>query len=200
MFCLLSVLTVTSGSAVDFPLRWRWSNPLPHGGHVYDMAYSPSASLAVQACERGQIFTSFDLDLWLPRDTGRTNEMRAVTFFGHRIIVTGESGLVLYADDVNEFHPGTLLDGPTSDWLEAVAVSPSLAVAVGDNGAIYTSANGATWKRQNSGTNTWFSGVAAGAGSFVVVGENGVILTSPNGTNWTKRTSGTSLSDRKSVV
>jgi hypothetical protein len=67
-----------------------------------------------------------------------------------------------------------------------------LCVAAGDNGAIYTSTNGATWKKQNSGVNTWFRGAAAGAGNFVVVGEDGVILTSPNGTSWTARTSGTS--------
>jgi len=190
MFSLLLSSVITS-SAVDFPLRWRWSNPLPHGGHIYDMAYLPSSSLAVQASERGQIFTSFDLDLWLPRDTGLTNDMRAAIFFGQRVIVTGENGLVLYSDDGEHFQTGTLHDGPTTDWLEALAASPILAVAAGDNGAIYTSANGATWKRQNSGTNTWFSGLAFGGGNFVVVGQHGVILTSPNGTNWTKRTSGT---------
>ena len=184
-------LSLINTWAVDFPLRWRWSNPLPHGGHIYDMAYSASRGLAVQVSERGQIFTSGNLDLWLPRDTGVTNELRAVTFFGQRIVVTGENGVVLYADDPNEFFTGTLVDGPTTDWLEGVAASPALLVAAGDNGAIYTSANGVTWKKQNSGTNAWFHGIAAGAGNFVVVGESGAILTSPNGTNWTKRTSGT---------
>jgi hypothetical protein len=192
MFCLLLLLSAGAGWSVDFPLRWRWSNPQPHGAHVYDMSYSQSAGLAVQACERGQVFTSSDLDLWLPRDTGLTNDLRAVTFLGQRVIVTGESGLVLYSDDGQHYQVGALIDGPTGDWLEAVTASPSLAVAAGDNGAVYTSTNGATWKRQNSGTNTWFSGAAFGAGNFVVVGQNGVILTSPNGTNWTKRTSGIS--------
>ena len=79
--------------------------------------------------------------------------------------------MVLYADDVNQFQPGTLLDGPTADWLEAVTATPTLCVAAGDNGAIYTSTNGAIWKKQNSGTNTWFRGVAAGLGNFVVVGN-----------------------------
>ncbi len=179
-------------TAVEFPLRWRWSNPLPHGAHVFDMAYSSAAGLAVQACERGQVFTSFDLDLWLPRPTGLTNELRAAGFLGQRMIITGEAGTVLYSDDGEHFHIGTLLDGPTGDWLEAVATSPLLAVAAGDNGAIYTSTNGQAWKRQNSGTNTWFSGAAAGLGNFVVVGQHGVILTSPNGIAWTKRASGTS--------
>ncbi len=179
---------------MDYPLRWRWSNPTPHGGNVVDMAYSPGRGLGVQVAERGQIYTSADLNLWLPRESHTTNALRAVTFFGaaQRIVITGESGTVLYADDVDHFQPGMLLDGATSDWLEAVAASTNLLVAAGDNGAIYTSRDGATWARQISGTNAWFRGAAAGAGNFVVVGKYGTIYTSPNGTNWTKRTSGTS--------
>lgn len=182
---------VATSFAVDFPLRWRWSNPLPHGGNVVDMDYSPLLSLGVQVAERGQIYTTSDLDLWLPRDTFLTNALRAVTFFGQRIVITGENGIVLYSDDGEHFQTGTLLDGPTSDWLEAVADRQNLLVAAGDNGVIYTSTTGLTWKKQNSGTNTWFRGAAAGDGNFVVVGESGVILTSPNGTNWTGRTSST---------
>lgn len=188
---LLLALIAGELRAVDFPLRWRWSNPSPHGGNLVDMAYSPVLSLGVQVAERGQIYTSGDLDLWLPRDTFLTNALRAVTFFGQRIVITGENGVVLYADNVNQFQTGSLLDGPTSDWLEGVTASPSLLVAAGDNGAIYTSTNGVTWKRQNSGTNTWFRGAAWGAQTFVVVGENGGIFSSPNGTNWFRRTSPT---------
>jgi len=182
---------VSPSFAVDFPLRWRWANPSPHGGNVVDTAYSFSQSLAVQVAERGQIFTSSDLDIWLPRDTNLTNGLRGVCFFGQRIIITGEKGITLYSDDGQHFQTGSLVDGATGDWLEAVATSPSLAVAAGDNGAIYTSTNGVWWKRQNSGTTAWLRGVAAGTGTFVVVGENGTILTSPNGTNWSPRTSGT---------
>src|SRR5436189_3657773 len=84
------------------------------------------------------LYTSDDLSTWLPRDSGVTNALRAVTFFGPRIVITGESGLVLYADSPAVFKPGTL-DAPTADWLEAVAASPQTVVAVGDNGAVYTS-------------------------------------------------------------
>jgi len=172
-------------------LRWRWSNPSPHGGNIVDMAFSPSLGLAVQVAERGTIFTSSDLDLWLPRDSGITNALQGVTFFGQRVVIVGEKCAVLYADDVSNFQLGTLMDGPTSDWLVSVAASPSLLVAAGDNGAIYTSNTGVNWKKQNSGTNASLSGVAAGGGTFVVVGDYGTVLTSPNGTNWTKRTSPT---------
>jgi len=180
-------------SDVTFPLRWRWSNPLPHGNNIVDMTYSALPGLAVQVTERGQIYTTADLDLWLPRDSGVTNALRAVTFFGTRVVVTGESGVVLYADSVDDFRAGTLTDGPTIDWLEAAAASQSLVVAVGDNGAVYTSGDGINWKRQNSGVTDWLRGVAFGGGTFVAAGETGTIITSSNGTNWTRRTSGTGV-------
>src|SRR6185369_11857827 len=120
--CLLFFPSLDS-RGVNFPLRWRWSNPRPHGNNVVDMAYSPLMGLGVQVAERGQIYTSDDLSTWLPRDSNVTNALRAVTFFDQRIVITGESGLVLYADAPTEFNAGTLLDGPTDDWLEAVAAS-----------------------------------------------------------------------------
>ena len=175
---------------ISFPLRWRWSNPRPHGNNIVDMAYSPTLGLGVQVAERGQIYTSDDLDTWLPRDSGVTNALRAVAFFGPRTVITGEAGVVLYADSVDDFIPGTLLDGPTGDWLEAVAASTQTVVAVGDNGAVYTSTDGVNWKRQAS-LGQWLRGVAFGNGTFVAVGESGLIATSPDGTNWTSRASGT---------
>jgi len=189
--CLVWVATASAcccACAVDFPLRWRWSNPAPHGGNVVDMAYSPALSLAIQVAERGQIYASRNLDIWSACDSGTTNALRAVAFLGSRILIAGENGLVLYGDDVGSFRPGTLLDGPTTAWLEAVATSPTLAVAAGDAGSIYTSPDGVFWKEQSSGSTAWFRGAAYGGGVFVVAGDSGTILTSANGTNWTKRT------------
>lgn len=182
----------TSLHAVELPLRWRFSNPAPHGGNVVDMAYLPGVpGVWVQVAERGQIYTSADLDLWIPRSSPTTNALRGVAFLGQRVVVTGESGTVLYADSLDHFLPGTLLDGATGDWLEAVTASANLLVAVGDRGAIYTSPNGVQWKRQPAGFSQWLTGVDYGAGGFVAVGDSGFIATSPNGTNWMQRASGT---------
>ena len=92
--CILC-LPSSDSCAVDFPLRWRWSNPRPHGNNVLDMAYSPPSGLGIQVAERGQIYTSDNLSDWIPRDSGVTNALRAVTFFGPRIVITGEAGVVL---------------------------------------------------------------------------------------------------------
>jgi len=189
--CLLGASTSLAVAAPDGPLRWRWSNPRPHGNNVVDMSYSSALGIAVQVTERGQIYASSDFGLWIPRESGTSLALRSVAFFGAsspRILVTGENGTVLYADDIQAFQAGTLLDGPTSDWLEAVAVSSSLAVAVGDNGAIYTSPDGAEWKRQSPAPAIveWLRGVAFGNGTFVLAGDNGFLARSTDGTNWTQ--------------
>jgi hypothetical protein len=190
------VFGVFTCSAATYPLRWRWSNPTPHGNNVINMAflYSPPVQRAVQVTERGQIYTSEDLVLWTPRESGTMNALRAVTFFrsgpADRLVITGESGTVLYADSVDDFHVGTLLDGPTPDWLEGVAASPTLLVAVGDAGAVYTSNNGIQWKRQSFGSMTDLNSVTWGPNGFAAGGDLGVIGTSPDGTNWTRVTVG----------
>jgi len=66
-----------------------------------------------------------------------------------------------------------------------VAANGSRAVAVGDNGAIYTSTNGLVWARTASGTFEWLRGVAASSNAYVAVGENGMVLRSTTGTSWT---------------
>ncbi|MBI5384792.1 MAG: hypothetical protein HZA90_08890 [Verrucomicrobia bacterium] len=174
--------------AVTFPLNWRWSNPAPHGANILDMTYSTNG-LAVQVGERGQIFTSTDFDLWIPRDSHTTRSLRGVAFFGGRLVVTAESGTVLFADDPAEFFVVNL---GTTDWLESVAASTNLLVAVGDNAAIYTSTNAVSWQRRSVSFTTWLRSVAWGAPGFVTVGENGFIASSANGTNWTQRASGVS--------
>jgi hypothetical protein len=192
IFVVLCLLTAESVGATN-PLRWRWSNPRPHGANVVDMALPPLPVFvpAIQVGERGQIFYTSDFNLWFPVDVGTTNDLRAVTFFNFRIVIAGENGRVLYADTVDDFRFGTLIDGATTDWLESVTASSFLAVAVGDNGAVYTSTNGIHWKRQTSGTTTWLRGVTWGNGVFVAVGESGKIISSINGTNWVNRLSGT---------
>jgi hypothetical protein len=191
-------LGTNSSAAATFPLRWRWSNPAPHGNNVIEMAYSSSLGLAVQVAERGQIYTSDGLDFWTPRDSFTTNALRSVTFFGGRIIVTGENGTALHADSVTDFRAATV-NPVTTDWFEGVTAGPGLLVAVGDNAAIYTSATGTNWARQAVGFTDWLRSAAYGGGNFVAVGEAGTVAHSANGTNWSKVLSGTSVNLNKVI-
>lgn len=189
-FCiLLGTVGLTTAQAIVLPPVWRWSNPTPHGANIVDLAVQDGAYL--QVGERGQVFTSDDFQLWLPRDSQTTAALRSVAFFKDQIVITGEAGTVLHGSS-----PGglRLLDLGTADWLEGVASSPDRLVAVGDNGAIYTSTNAATWQRQPVAfTNVWLRGVAYGNHTFVAVGENGFIAVSSDGAAWQTRTSGTAV-------
>ncbi|MBI5772453.1 MAG: hypothetical protein HZA89_01770 [Verrucomicrobia bacterium] len=191
--CLVSWLALAdAGGAATLPLRWRWSNPQPHGNNVVDMAYSSLSALAVQVAERGQIYTSSDFQTWTAAESGVTNALRGVAFFGisQRIIIVGENGAALYADSTSQFLPATL--PATTNWLEGVTASPGTLVAVGDNGSVYASTTGTNWVKQTFPFTNWLRSVAFGIYNsspvFVTVGEAGFVATSANGTSWNKRT------------
>jgi hypothetical protein len=166
-------------------LTWRWSNPLPHGNNIVDMA--ANGNFEVQVAEKGQIYTGQNFFGWLPQVSGTTNDLQAVKFFGSRIVIVGAKGTVGYSDDGVNFTTSTL---NTTNWLVDVAASTNLVVAVGDNAVIYTSNDGANWQYQGTATNNangdWLLSVAWGAGTWVITGENGYMATSADGRHWHK--------------
>ncbi len=188
MVCFIGIAPNVPAAVV-----WHWSNPYPHGNNIIDMACDTNSGITIEAGDRGQIYTSSDLNTWMAQVSHTTNSLQAITFLGSRLIVAGESGTIVYSDNDGDFYYTNLL---TSDWLVGVAASPTLAVAVGDHAAIYTSANGSSWKRQSPPPgvgNNWLLSAAYGGGTFVAVGENGYIATSLDGTNWTARASGATV-------
>ncbi len=70
-------------------------------------------------------------------------------------------------------------------------------VAVGDEGATWSSPDGVRWTAGVSGTDKRLAAVATGRSVFVAVGARGTVVTSADGSTWTARTSGTTtdLSD-----
>ncbi len=188
---ILAATLVTRLSAQN--LSWSWSNPQPHGNDIVGMAWN--GTLGVQVCELGRVYTSPDLVNWFSQNSQLTNDLEAVTFFGQRIIITGASGAIAYSDDGVNFTNCSVNSG--GNWLVSVAASPNLVVAVGDNGVIYTSTNGATWYLQNPPPrlgDSWLTSVAYGNGIFVTTGDTGgpggvsYIANSSDGINWTNQT------------
>ncbi|MBN9690766.1 MAG: hypothetical protein J0M24_11055 [Verrucomicrobia bacterium] len=172
-----------TGSAAD--RTWRWSSPLPHGNNIAGMAFRADPPLYVQVTDFGQVYLSSDREQWQFVDSGQRKALRGVAFLGQRLLVGGEEGIILWADDPQRLH---LIDLGTFDWIEGVAASPQVAVAVGDNGAIYRSETGTNWVRQAVSFSDWLRGVAWGNGRFVAVGDNDGIFTSSDGSQWTRRT------------
>lgn len=81
--------------------------------------------------------------------------------------------------------------GVTND-LFAVTFGCDRFVAVGSDGIILVSTDGAQWQRADSPTLATLRGVTCAAGTLVAVGEGGTILTSVNAAEWVPRQSGSS--------
>ncbi|MGZ8919848.1 MAG: WD40/YVTN/BNR-like repeat-containing protein, partial [Limisphaerales bacterium] len=177
------IMCLLAGSVLGAP--WRFSNPQPHGNNVLDMLFLNG--VVWQVGERGQLYTSPDLDHWIPQETGTTQSLRGITVFQGNVYISGEEGTILWGPNPREL---TLRNLGTSDWLEGIAASSNAVVAVGDNGAIYSSSDGVGWNRRGNYT-TWLRGVAYGDEQFVTVGEEGFMATSADGQTWQQRDSGT---------
>lgn len=188
----MSLLGVTFTSIAVEPRedRWRWSNPSPHGNNILDMKVTPETG--IQVGDSGAIHIQRSDGRWAPVYTGHANYLRSTAILNERMIVTGESGLILWADDGIDFQTAELSPANNADWFEGVCASSSRAVAVGDYGTIYSSADGSSWSSSSSGTTEWLRGVAFGGSAFVAVGENGTILKAGmNAATWNKPLSGT---------
>jgi hypothetical protein len=187
LFCLIAL--ALPGSAQG--LAWSWSNPQPHGNDIVGMARN--GTLGVQVCELGRVYTSPDLVNWYSQNSGLTNDLQAVAFFGSRIIITGANGAIAYSDDGVNF---TNCSVSTTNWLVSVAASSNIVVAVGDNGVVYTSTSGASWQKQSNPPGvspSWLTSVAYGNGVFVATGDSGgvtagsYLANSGDGIHWTNQ-------------
>ena len=68
--------------------------------------------------------------------------------------------------------------------INSVAFGAGRYVAVGDEGAIFSSSDGLTWSRKDSKTTRTLHSVIYENNLFVAVGNNDIIRTSPNGEEW----------------
>jgi hypothetical protein len=169
-----------------FGAPWRFSNPRPHGNNILDLAIRND--VVWQVGERGRLYTSPDLERWMPHETGTFRSLRSITFFGTDVFISGEEGTILSGPTANSL---TIQNLGTPNWLEGIAASEAAVVAVGDNGSIYSSANGTDWTQRGNFTN-WLRSVAFGDNQFVSVGEDGFIARSTDGQNWERLGSGSS--------
>jgi len=75
---------------------------------------------------------------------------------------------------------------PRGEFLNAVAYNGSCFVAVGVNGRIVRSPDGAAWTDQTEAIGLDLVDIAATGGRFVAVGKCGTVVTSPDGIAWSE--------------
>ena len=132
----------------------------------------------------GEIWTSANAQNWFSHGAnGGANRLAdlAATPDGGFLTV-GSSGTVAFSDDGVQW---TRLVTPVSNWMNAVALSDQVSVAVRSCGDIAVTTDGRNWVNRTVGDHVSNNGVVFAQGRFVTVGDNGTFRTSTDGFNWT---------------
>lgn len=116
-------------------------------------------------------------------------------------IASGKGKFVAVGGDINGAKVITSPEGlvwtmrslDIASALQAVAFGNESFVAVGNDGAIWSSADGEIWIQRDSGTDVSLRAIAFSGTEFVVVGYYGMVLTSADAVVWTKQKSGGTL-------
>lgn len=142
--------------------------------------------------KNGIVVTSPDAETWTARSFPSTQATFDVTYGAGKYIVAGTAtpsankGLFISADGINWTPIVSTVLGETV-W-KGVVFAANKFVAVGENGQIATSADGATWTAfQPPGFLIQNQQVAylQSAGKFIVASNFGTIYTSPDALTWT---------------
>jgi len=161
------------------------------------VAYGNGTFVAVG--DHGTILISSDGETWIERTSysGTTDDLHAIAYGNGTFVVLSDSDTILISSDGYTWKAKTFtLKGCTLFCFYDIPheiyygkgkfVSPSAGFTY-----IYTSPDGVTWTKRNSGTSYGLYGVVYGNGTFVAVGDYGIVVTSPDGVTWTERNSGT---------
>ena len=150
------------------------------------------SNLYVAAGANNTILTSPDGQTWTRQSSGYTGvsslNFDKVFYLNNTWFVLGANvpaaGVVTSTDGIT-WTPRTT----SAAVLNAAAYGASVYVAVGSNGACFSSPDRVTWTSHPAGANV-FSDVIFANGVFVAVGSNGACYSSSDGTLWVIRTAG----------
>ena len=101
----------------------------------------------------------------------RPTELASVAVLGDRFVVVGANGRVLSSDDSGQNWDER--DSGALDDLWQVRQIAGVLYAVGDNGTLLTSTDGATWVRRDTGTDLPLRCITANALNVVISGKIG---------------------------
>jgi hypothetical protein len=196
--------TVTRAVEITDPAR-TWTQR-SSGVSATLTALAASPSLLVAAGDNGALLTSTNAATWIQRslpDWGGNIYLRAATWDGTRFIIAGEDYnngwvSVLYTSTDGTSWTRRYKSTTPGTWLQSVASSGSIGIAVGISGEVLRSTDYITWTPVAVAAlgSADATGVAWGDGRFtLVVGESNAakVLTSTDGLTWIDRSSGVDL-------
>lgn len=132
----------------------------------------------------GTEYTSSDGENWQNiSSNGLPWLRRAAAVRDGQIVIVGAGGWI----SVEDPPAGSNINLGNGVDLFGVAASPSAFVAVGKNGRIFRSPDGAAWTEVTSGTTELLTSVIWDGVRFHAVGSSGVYLNSANGLQWQKQ-------------
>jgi len=149
------------------------------------LALRTVTAVLLSLCTCALSATSCDGWDWL-NPTPDGNALHGAAHDGARAVVVGLSGEVLLSLDGGA--TWTQEDLGTRADLWDVTYGNGLFVAVGVDGALFTSADGAAWTPRSTGATGDLQAVCWNGSLFVAVGQAGQLATSPDGQNWTAGT------------
>jgi hypothetical protein len=161
------------------------------GSTLYSVVYGGGKFVA--AGDSGTVVTSPDGIVWSLAATLPARFIgRRLTCHGSRFVAAGSAyiantwtGGVFWSGDGLTWQAGTLPAGAAE--LNAVTAGAGRVVAVGKNGKLYISPEGAVWTEASSPVTSELYGIGFADGQFVAVGQSGRVLVSPDGVTWTNR-------------
>lgn len=198
---LMGLLAFALLSSQPALATWRWANLTPHGAALHGLVWIPRNSPATAGLNgvtwaNGRfvavgdtVLTSPDGATWT--DQGSRGSLADVAWMGSRLLAVGWSGNVQASPN------GAVWTNQYSD-LSAVASNGLVSVAVGEDGAVYTSSDGANRTRRAAGADGRLYGFAWSGTQFITAdGDGGAIATSTDGAKWSRDVVAGSRADRR---
>jgi hypothetical protein len=172
-----------------------WDKPIrPTGTTFRKLIFAKDQFIAIG--DDNKIYFSANGIAWKKKDLG-TDAYNADSFLG---IAFGNGQLITVGTSARTVESTILTSADFNSWkrrtydlvesLIDIAYGNNMFVAVGYDGAIFSSRDGSEWVLRRLGTND-LRGVVFGDGRFVVVGDNKTILISTDGVSWPLPSSGT---------
>ena len=174
-FLVLLLATLATSASLSAQLTWTRRNGLATGGEFLWGAAGGDPGLVVVGTN-GKILHSTDGGLtWIPRESGTTNWLVAVTYGDGRYIAVGDNGTILTSPNALTWMRVT--NSGTTARINNVAFANGQFVAVGEQATIVTSTDGNTWTRvplSSSTFNGWFRGLSCSPrGQWTATGQDG---------------------------